>query len=299
MQPDKPLPDTQLLDTLQAHKAQSKLPPSNISRLLSTKMSKTHQEKLPTPSNNSKSSEITINRVKYHQCNMAQIIYSASPHRRSDKGSLVNRGCNGGICGNDTRMIAASDRTVEGQGIDNHRMTDVRIVTAGAVTRTQRGEVIIIMHQYAHSPTSKTIHSSAQMEAYKADVNDKSTKIPGGLQRIKNLDGFVVPLNIRAALPYMKIRPYTDPEWDTLPHITLTGDNMWNPSILDNKIDDDDQWFDAQFDIIDNESLFDEFGNYRHRVVCHASIVDSELDHRIIPTNTLMYEVHEHVVKPE
>jgi hypothetical protein len=40
------------------------------------------------------------------------------------------------------------------------------------------------------------------MEAYKADVNDKATNIPGGLQRIKTLDGFVTPLNIRAALPY-------------------------------------------------------------------------------------------------
>jgi hypothetical protein len=68
-------------------------------------------------------------------------------------------------------------------------MTDVRIVTAGAATRTQRGDVILIMHQYAHSPTAETIHSSAQMEAYKADVNDKSLKVPGGLQRIKTLDG--------------------------------------------------------------------------------------------------------------
>jgi hypothetical protein len=85
---------------------------------------------------------------------------------------------------------------VEVQGIDNHRMTNIQIVTAGAVTKTQRGDVILIMHQYAHSPTAKTIHSLAQMEAYKADVNDKSTKVPGGQQRIKTLDGHIIPLNI-------------------------------------------------------------------------------------------------------
>jgi hypothetical protein len=74
---------------------------------------------------------------------------------------------------------------------------------------------------------------------------------------------------------------------------------MWNPSIFDNEVDDDEQWFDAQPDLIDNESLFDDLGNYRHRVVCHASILNSELEQRIIPTDTLMYKVNERVVKPQ
>jgi hypothetical protein len=158
-------------------------------------------------------------------------------------------------------------------------MTDIQLVQAGAVTKTQKGDVIIIMNQYAHSPTAKTIHSSAQMEAYKADVNDKSTKVPGGLQRIKTLDGYVIPLNIRAALPYMQIRPFTDKEWKILPHVILTSDATWNPSVLDNDLDGDEQWFDAQSDM-QNDSidlLFDEFGNYRHRVVCNGNI-DSLFD---------------------
>jgi hypothetical protein len=207
-----PEPDTTtMIDTIQANKTNclaqaAKLPPGDISRLLSTKMSKTQQDK-STKTASANQSKIVLNGVKYRQCNATQIIYSASPHRQSDKGSLVDRGCNGGICANDTRVISASNRTVEVQGINNHRMSDVRIVTAGAVTKTQRGEVLLIMLQYAHSPTSKTIHSSAQMEAYIADVNDKSTKVPGGLQRIKTLEGFIIPLNIRAALPYMTIRP--------------------------------------------------------------------------------------------
>jgi hypothetical protein len=110
------------------------------------------------------------------------IIYSASLHRRSKKGSLVDRGCNGGIYGNNTRAISAFDRTLDVQGVDNHRMTDIRVVQAGAVTKTQKGDVIIIMNQYANSRTARIIHSSAQLEAYKADVNDKSIKIPGGLE---------------------------------------------------------------------------------------------------------------------
>jgi hypothetical protein len=266
----------------------AKLSPGDVSRLLFTKMSKTHKDT---------NREITLDGIKYRQCNTAKITYSASPHRRSEKGSLVDRGCNGGICGNDTRVITASNRTVYVQGIGNHRTTDIRIVQAGAVTKTQRGEVILIMNQYAHSPTARTIHSSAQMEAYNADVNDKSNKVPGGMQRIKTLDGYVIPLNInKAALPYMKIRPFTNQEWGTLPHVILTSDDTWNPSILDNELDNDEQWFDTISDLPDNESLFDECGNYRHRDVCHAQIINDDLDNRIIPTSTLMYEVHERVI---
>jgi hypothetical protein len=36
------------------------------------------------------------------------------------------------------------------------------------------------MHQYALMGQGKTIHSSAQLESYQLDVNDKSSKVPGG-----------------------------------------------------------------------------------------------------------------------
>ena len=73
------------------------------------------------------------------------------------------------------------------------------------------------------------------------DVNDKSMKVPGGLQRITTEEGFCIPLNIKAGLPYMSMRPYTDDEWDDLPHLVLTSDIDWDPSILDNTIDDNEE----------------------------------------------------------
>ena len=39
-------------------------------------------------------------------------------------------------------------------------------------------------------------------------------------------------------LPYLTIHPYTDTEWDLLPHIILTGDVDWKPSVLDHPNDD-------------------------------------------------------------
>ena len=80
-------------------------------------------------------------------------------------------------------------------------MVDIHIVTAGAVTRTQRGDVILIMNQYAYIENGRTIHSCAQMEIFQSDVNDKSLKIPGGKQCITTLDGYCIPLNIKFDLP--------------------------------------------------------------------------------------------------
>jgi len=52
---------------------------------------------------------------------------------------------------------------------------------------------------YASTGQGKTIHSSAQLEWYKNDVNDKSMKAAGGLQHILNNDGYVIPINMREA----------------------------------------------------------------------------------------------------
>ena len=96
------------------------------------------------------------------------------------------------------------------------------------------------------------------------DVNDKSMKVPSGRQRITNKHGFCIPLNIKAGLPYMSMRPYIDNEWDDLSHIVLTSDTDWNPSILDNTIDDNEEWLDALSNFPNDtpDSLFDLQENY-------------------------------------
>lgn len=99
------------------------------------------------------------------------------------------------------------------------------------------GEVIAIMHQYAYVGNGKTIHSCVQLETHKQTMHDRSKKI-GGMQCIEMLDGYIIPLNIRQGLPYMSIRPYTDSEWETLPHVILTTDVEWDPAILDYEQED-------------------------------------------------------------
>ena len=158
-----------------------------------------------------------------------------------------------------SELSTKSDRMVDVQGIDNHQVVDIPTVSAGAVVRTQRGLAIIIMHQYAYIGHGKTIHSSGQMETFGNSVNEKSMKVPGRKQSITTQYGFCIPLNIKSGLPYMTLRPYTDDEWDNLPHVILTSDLDWDPTILDNIIDDNDTWFDSVSNLQDDSvsNLFD------------------------------------------
>jgi hypothetical protein len=39
----------------------------------------------------------------------------------------------------------------------------------------------------------------------------------------------------------MSIRPYTDKEWETLPHVILTADVEWDPAILDFEQEDNEE----------------------------------------------------------
>ena len=83
--------------------------------------------------------------------------YDISNHHRVHQSALVDRGANGGVAGNDVRVIFKSPtRTVNIRGIDNHQIDSVPIVTAGAVATSQHGCVIILMHQYAYHGKGKT-----------------------------------------------------------------------------------------------------------------------------------------------
>jgi hypothetical protein len=125
--------------------------------------------------------------------------------------------------------------------------------------------------------------------------DDKSMKV-GGLQHITTPEGYVIPINICSGLPYITMRPYTDDEWESFPHVTLTSQADWIPSVLDHTLDDNDDWFDAISELPESptESLSDEFGSYRHRHVVNEHMIHSpDLDEHIIPTKDFFYEVYE------
>ena len=155
------------------------------------------------------SSDINLNGKSYWEC-IKHAIYYVTKSSRSSQHSLVDKGDNGGVTGNDVRVIETHpDRKVYVRDIDNHQISAITLVTAGGVTTTTTGEVIVITHQHAHHGKNKTIHSSPHIEHYKNIVDDRSIKVDGG-QHITTLDKCKIPMSIRGALPYMPLRPYTD-----------------------------------------------------------------------------------------
>ena len=237
-------------DTMLVNAAKSsnsvKLPPGDIRRVMS------------------KSSTRYVNKVEY---------FVSKHQTKACMMSLVDRGANGGVAGDDVRVIFKTTRNVDIRGIDNHQLTNIPIGTVGGVVTSQKGPVIVIMHQYALLGKGSSIHSPCQLEAYHNDVNDKSVHVKGGLQRIQTLDGYIIPLCIKAGLARMNIRPYTDAEWNSYPHVFLTSETEWNPSIMDHDLEEDEQWFDAISDLSADPTtnLFDEFGDYRNRIMVNYS----------------------------
>ena len=197
----------------------------------------------------------------------------------NDYDHAVDRGANGGAAGNDVRVIEKHpDKTCNIKGIDNHEVPSMPIATAGGVASTISGEVALIMHQYAYHPKCATIHSSAQIEHYKNVVDDRSIKVGGG-QHITTLDGYEIPMSIRSALPYAPLRPCTDAEWETLPHVILTSDADWDPASLDCEGEiANDIWFDAQSSFPEGpqDKNFDEAGTYRHLNSQEMHYLDAE-----------------------
>ena len=93
--------------------------------------------------------------------------------------STCVRSNNGGLAGDDVRIIVKSSRTVNVQCIDSYKCTDIPIATAWAVTGSQCGSIVIIMNKCAYITGGKNIDSSEQMEAFKNDVSDKFIKVLG------------------------------------------------------------------------------------------------------------------------
>ncbi|KAG7340327.1 hypothetical protein IV203_023870 [Nitzschia inconspicua] len=224
------------------------------------------QHMLPSPTPTDKTQDETvINGIRYRRCSCHETTsYRADTASRGKKETdLVDRGANGGIAGENLRVIEQTGRTVNVAGIDNHQLIDIPIVTAGGVTQSHKGPVITIFHQYACTGRGKSVHSSAQLEWYKNTVDDKA-KANGGMQRIITPDGYIIPISIRGGLAYIPMRTFTDKEFETLPHVIMTSDKEWDPSILDGEVDiESEEWFDTVITIpteeVVNNKRFDKF----------------------------------------
>ena len=72
--------------------------------------------------------------------------YIVSSATSRAKGALIDRGANGRIARDDVHVIVRTERQMNIHGIDNHRKTDIVIVTAGGFVNTQKGPVFAVLY---------------------------------------------------------------------------------------------------------------------------------------------------------
>jgi hypothetical protein len=71
--------------------------------------------------------DIVFQGKTYHLANTAVTYIISSALRRNSHASLVDRGANGGIAGEDVRIIETTLRSINIQGIDNHQVANIPI----------------------------------------------------------------------------------------------------------------------------------------------------------------------------
>ena len=195
-------------------------------------------------------------------------------HANHTNQQLVDCGANGGLAGSDKHVIHKPQRKINIQGIDNHEVTGLDVVTAATLLNTSQGKVIGIFNEYAYLGKGSSIHSSGQLEWFKTNVDEKSVKV-GGTQLITTLDGYSVPLLIKDGLAYATSlgRP-TDQDMDTYPHAFFTSPDEWDPSVLDHDpphLDglDPSQVPDQPF----GDPMFDAYGDFNEHIIANLNIL--------------------------
>ena len=63
-------------------------------------------------------------------------------HANHTNQQLVDRGANGGLAGSDMRVIHKTQRKINIQGIDNHEVTGLDVVTAATLLNTSQGKAL-------------------------------------------------------------------------------------------------------------------------------------------------------------
>ena len=193
-------------------------------------------------------------------------------HANHTNQQLVDHRANGGLAGSDMHVLHKTHRKINIQGIDNHEVTGLDVVTAATLLNTSQGKVIGIFNEYAYLGKGSSIHSSGQLEWFKTNVDEKSVKV-GGTQLITTLDGYSVPLLIKDGLAYAtSLGRHTDQDMDTYPHVFFISPDEWDPSVLDHDpphLDglDPSQVPDQPF----GDPMFDAYGDFNERVIANLN----------------------------
>ena len=190
----------------------------------------------------SSSDVISINGVTYRRAFGTKLYRVNGSQSSPHPGSLVDGGANGGLLNPADVRVLETDliSSVDVVGVTDGVLESLPLVQAAARIETvSDGPIIGIFSQYAlRSDGGRSIHSKGQLQHFGLLVDDTATAV-GGTQTIVTNDGHVIPLHFRDGLAYMDMVPPSDDDMARYPHVFLTADVPWDPSVLDSEFPDD------------------------------------------------------------
>ena len=104
------------------------------------------------------------------------------------------------MTGVQTCALPICKRFIDVSGLAGPTVSKLRIVKAQSFISTHEADAIATFHQMALLGKGNSTLSCLQMEAFGADINDRSRLLPGGKQRIV-IDGYQLPLDFTNGLP--------------------------------------------------------------------------------------------------
>ena len=273
---EKPPPDTPVQTLVNQCLTESGIDPTDIQNVISVSHAKRNI-----------SSHESSRQIQTHQ----RYVFAGGTQTNHQ---LIDRGANGGLAGDDMRVIHTPPRKINIVGIDDHELTGLDVVTAATLLDTQKGPIIGVFHEYAHLGKGRSIHVASQMEWFNCQVDDRS-QLVGGAQRIQTSEGYVIPLSIESGLVYMhSMRIPTDHDLQNYPHVFFTSPDIWDTSVLDHGIpqsllEDINQHSD---DSLLQDSSFDAYGEPHHRDT--QTLNSSLCDLPSLPSGEPITHVHLH-----
>ena len=133
-------------------------------------------------SNGGHQDKITVNGTTYCSINaVVRCHISQQANNNKARGALVDGGANGGLLGEDTRILEhVPNGYVNITGVAGNELANLKLAQAAALVDTMAdGPIIVVMLQCVNYGIGQTVHSKGQMEHFRMIIDDKSCNTDG------------------------------------------------------------------------------------------------------------------------
>ena len=142
-------------------------------------------------------------------------------------------------------------------GVDQASINTLPLATCTGTVHMTQGPIVLIMNQYDYYGKGSTVDCVGQLPHFGLELDNQSSAIAGHKQCMTTPNWRIIPFNIINGSTKMPIHPSADEDLDNLPHVIVTSDDIWDPTILDHLIDiENDIYHPAMDPMIDKKILY-------------------------------------------